>query len=300
MNQDHIQSIVNSPMFKEMMGDQAESIDKMMEDPKMVNQMSGFWKQLDEMHSSDEKGYREFVEKQKVEFDKEQEKVNKERELKRIVEGQPICSIKILVAKIVVKSENKNLSDTIKLFDFEQTSEIKDSFLENEDHGEPLDQPKLYLNVVYSDKVIGPLLKDRELADPKDDKTWAVIPISFGQNKERWSGAGKKCIHIDAYVNTCIYDQFKKGAQKIGALTNYIIERFQNVLKDHYIFHKKAIKIIKGKKYRAYRGPNDVVPEYILPEAFHVDHYDKVLKKIKEAEARVFGEKEKKFEKDLV
>jgi hypothetical protein len=58
-------------MFKEMMGDQAESIDKMMEDPKMVNQMSGFWKQLDEMHSSDEKGYREFVEKQKVEFDKE-------------------------------------------------------------------------------------------------------------------------------------------------------------------------------------------------------------------------------------
>jgi hypothetical protein len=55
--------MVNSPMFRDMMGDNVEDIDKMMKDPAMVNQMTGFWKQLDEMSSSDEKGYKEFIDK---------------------------------------------------------------------------------------------------------------------------------------------------------------------------------------------------------------------------------------------
>lgn len=61
-----------------------------------------------------------------------------------------------MVSKIIVQ-QDKNLSDTIKLFDFEKDSEFKKSFLENEDTGKPLEQPKLYLNLVHNDKVIGPL-----------------------------------------------------------------------------------------------------------------------------------------------
>jgi hypothetical protein len=64
--------------------------------------MTGFWKQLDEMATSDEKGYKEFIDKQKGEFEKEQEKINKEKEKKRIINGNLLCCIKIFVSKIVV------------------------------------------------------------------------------------------------------------------------------------------------------------------------------------------------------
>ena len=67
-------------MFKNLMGDQAEDVEKLLGDPKMVNQMTGFWKQLDEMAATDEKGYKEFIDKQKKEYDKEQEKIKKEKE----------------------------------------------------------------------------------------------------------------------------------------------------------------------------------------------------------------------------
>lgn len=280
MNNEDIIRMVKSPMFKNLMGDQAEDIAKLVDDPKMANQMTGFWKQLDEMAATDEKSYREFIEKQKQDFEKEQEKINQEKEQKRIIQGTPLCCIKVLPAKVLQKNERENLSDTIKLFDFEK-SEIEKSFLENADEGKALEQPKLYLNILHSDKVVKPLLQNREQADPNDDSTWKIIPISFGQNKERWSESGKKCIHIDAYVSTCVFETFKKGATKIGALTNYIIQKFQNLLKDHFLFHKKSIKILKTKKYKAWRGPNDTVGEYILPEAFHIDHYDKILKKIR-------------------
>lgn len=117
------------------------------------------------------------------------------------------------------------MSDTIKLFDFD-SGDFKSSFIENEDQSVALEQPKFYLNVVYDDKVVGPLTPEKTLANPKDDSTWNIIPIAFTSNKERWSGSGMKCIHIDAHVNTCIMTMFKSGPKKIGALTNYIIERF--------------------------------------------------------------------------
>jgi hypothetical protein len=109
-----------------------------------------------------------------------------------------------------------------------------------------------------------------------------------------------KCIHIDAHVNTCVMEMMKKGQQKIGALTNYIIERFQRLIKDHYIIHKKSCKILKDKKYKAWRGKNDEVAEYVLPESFHIDHYEKVMKKAKEAMEMLQGKKEKEFDKEKI
>ena len=89
-------------------------------------------------------------------------------------------------SKLVTKTKDKNLSDTIKLFDF-QKSEIERNFVQSEDNGEPLDQPKLYLNMLYHDKVLPPMKRDRSPADPKNDKDWGIIPVSFAPNKERWS-----------------------------------------------------------------------------------------------------------------
>ena len=81
--------------------------------------MTGFWKQLDEMASSDEKGYNEFIKNQKAEFEVEQKKINDEKEKKRIIQGAMLCCIKILPAKVIVQKQKKDITDTIKLFDFE-------------------------------------------------------------------------------------------------------------------------------------------------------------------------------------
>ena len=109
-----------------------------------------------------------------------------------------------------------------------------------------------------------------------------------------------KCIHIDGYVNTCVKQIMSTGPAKIGALTNYFIQKFQHLLKDHYVLHKKSVKILKNRKYKAYRGKHDEVPEYVLPEAYHVDHWEKVLKKAQKFEERLLGKKpdEAKFNKE--
>lgn len=143
----------------------------------------------------------------------------------RIIQSQPLCCIKILVSKIIVnQKKEKELSDSIRLFDFDKSTEINPNFIENEDQTDKaLEQPKIYLNIVYNEKVVPPLRKDREFANESDDKDWTIIPISFSPSKERWSGSGMKCIHIDAHVNTCVANMFKSSALKIGSITNNIL-----------------------------------------------------------------------------
>ena len=61
MSTDQLKKMVKSPMFREAMGDEADNVEKLMDDPAMANQMTGFWKQLDEMANTDKKGYDEFI-----------------------------------------------------------------------------------------------------------------------------------------------------------------------------------------------------------------------------------------------
>ena len=64
MNSEEIKKMVNTPMFKRMMGEDAPDVDKMFkDDPNLANQMTGMWRQLTEMHDSDKKGYDEYIAK---------------------------------------------------------------------------------------------------------------------------------------------------------------------------------------------------------------------------------------------
>lgn len=79
---------------------------------------------------------------------------------------------------------------------------------------------------------------------------------------------------------------FKTSVAKIGAISNYILQKFQTMLVDHYIFHKKSMKAVKTKKYKPQRGKATKdfkdTPEIALPEAYHVDHFEKAMKKVKD------------------
>ena len=70
-------------------------------------------------------------------------------------------------------------TNEVKLFDFGEKDMIKESFVHNIESSDPLESPKFYVNVVYADKVIPPFDKNKDFANPKDDKTWLIIPIVF-------------------------------------------------------------------------------------------------------------------------
>lgn len=103
MTPEQLKQMVNSPMFKDMMGDEAENISKMMENKDTQKQMLGFWKQLDEMASTDKTSYDDFIKKQKGEWEENEKKKNAEREKQRIIMSTPLCAFKCKVCKILAK-----------------------------------------------------------------------------------------------------------------------------------------------------------------------------------------------------
>lgn len=138
----------------------------------------------------------------------------------------------------------------VKLFDFAEKDMIKESFLHNKEASDPLDSPKLYVNVVYADKVLPPLNKNKDIADLKDDSTWQVIPIVFTEPKKRRNMANIECLHYDAHVNTCVVDKCKESQDRLRAIFNNIVQKFQHHVRFDYVLHKKSLKICKSKKYK--------------------------------------------------
>lgn len=55
------------------------------------------------------------------------------------------------------------------------------------------------------------------------------------------------------------------------------------MLQDHYTFHKASTKIVKSKQYKAWRGANDIIPDYILPPSYHIDHWEKEMERLRQA-----------------
>lgn len=136
-----------------------------------------------------------------------------------------------MARKVSEKERKQKKGDGIKLFDFD--SQIKESFVENDEKGDPLEEPKLYLNLVYSDFVLPPLNKQRDIADPKNDREWLIIPMIFTDPKERKSlDRDLLCIHYDCHVNTCVVAKMKEEARTMRSISNYLILKFQEKLED--------------------------------------------------------------------
>lgn len=145
------------------------------------------------------------------EFKNEEEK---EEQKKRTITSKPYFSFSVRPTKLVdpAKVEKLDKKDDIKLFDFGGSSEIKESFVNNPDVGEPLESHKLYLNIVYDDRILPPLNKDRDFADSKLDATWQLIPIAFSEPVKRTSMSGE-VLTYDGHINTCVFEKMKENPQ---------------------------------------------------------------------------------------
>jgi hypothetical protein len=113
----------------------------------------------------------------------------------------------------------------VKLFDFNE-SQIKESFVDNDEKGDPLEDPKLYLNVVYHDNVLPPLNQGRDLANPKNDREWVIIPMVFTEPKQRKNIEGKNIFTWDVHVNAAVVAKMREDKRAMRSISNYIVLKF--------------------------------------------------------------------------
>ena len=247
--------------------------------------MEGYWKMLDNMAGSNPEEYKKFIDKNMEEMKQHDQEETKREELQWSIQSTPYFSFYVKPAQILThdktKAPNKR-DDDIKLFDFAGGEEIKESFERNTERTEPLEGPKLYLNVVYHDRVLPPLNEQRNLADPINDATWQVIPICFTVPIKRRNMSNIECWHFDAHINTCVVEKMRASQDRFRAVWNHIILRFQNHLKEQYVFHKRSIKLSKLKKYKNPMGNSQTVAKYTLPKECEKNFYVKNKKKLDE------------------
>lgn len=151
--------------------------------------------------------------------------------------------------------------------------------MENRETDDPLDGPKLYLNVVYNDRVLPPIRPNKDLGDPRDDTTWQIIPLCFTVPIKRRNLANIECWHFDCHLNTCVMEKMRESSERFKAIWNYIIMKFQNHLKNQFLFHKRSIKLVKKRKYKSAMGNTQNVMKFTLPKEFEKDFYLKSKQK---------------------
>lgn len=153
---------------------------------------------------------------------------------------------------------------------------MKESFVENVETSDPLDGPKLYLNIVHNERILPPLTKDRKIADANDDNQWHIIPLIFSDPVKRRNLTNVDCIHFDCHLSSVVVTKMRENETKFRNIWNHLIQRFQHQVKDQFLLHKKSIKLCKTKKYKSgARGDAKKPPKFVLPKALDKDTFSK-------------------------
>jgi len=145
----------------------------------------------------------------------------------------------------------------------------------------------LYLNVVFHEHVVPPLDKKREIADPRNDRSWLIIPMLFGQPRERLNLEGHRCLTFDVHVNPAVVVKMKEDTRAMRSITNYLVLKFQEHLEGQYVLHKRTIKHLKQKRYKCPKGSESQrVTPFLLPKEHDVRNFkaakDRLLKEAEE------------------
>ncbi len=138
--------------MKNMM-EMMQQVDK---DPEMKRQMEGYWKMLDNMSSENPDEYKKFVESQMGDMKQAKEEEEKLEQKKKTITSEPYFNLSVRPAKKIDAARKVEKKDELKLFDF-GSAEIKESFVDNPDQGAALESHKIYLNIVYNDRILPPL-----------------------------------------------------------------------------------------------------------------------------------------------
>ena len=111
---------------------------------------------LDNMSNNNPDEYKKFVESQMGDMKQAKEEEEKLEQKKNTITSTAYFNFSVRPATLVVPSKKIEKKDEVKLFDF-GSAEIKESFVDNPDQGSALESHKIYLNIVYHERILPPL-----------------------------------------------------------------------------------------------------------------------------------------------
>jgi hypothetical protein len=135
---------------------------------------------------------------------------------------------------------------------------------------------------VYHDNVLPPLNEGRDLADPRNDRTWNIIPMVFTEPKTRKNIEGRTIITYDCHINAAVIAKMREDKRAMHSISNFIILKFQEHIEHEWLIHKKTIKILSKKKYKCGKGSNStLVPQFVLPKEHDVRSFKQLREKLR-------------------
>jgi len=61
------------------------------------------------------------------------------------------------------------------------------------------------------DRILPPINSKKDLADPKDDKSWQIIPVAFTEPIKRKNISGCEVLTYDGHIASCVFQKMKEN-----------------------------------------------------------------------------------------
>lgn len=221
------------------------------------SQINNFWGYLDELAEKNPDEYKKLISEQmKKGFEShstpKDESVPEEKEIK----VRPLLCLRFKVLQI---HKHKEKDDSIKIHDgsvnMKELPKILFSFeFQSSSYQEKiLVEPKIYLNIVYSDKFKEPTDENgRELKNPRDENYWKFIPTEFRYNGKKLSmSSNLKCNFYDVVVHSIVVEKMLSSEEMKKSILAYMVRKFSVFISDKYKLWVDNVKILKDKNYKS-------------------------------------------------
>jgi hypothetical protein len=241
-------------------------------DDQAKSQINNFWSYLDELAEKNPEEYQKFISQQlKTGLQNNQHLVNKDNKdnsnntqqpaIDKAIKVTPYISLRYKLSKIK-EGLPVNKNDKIKIHERQSINEIPKilfsyDFQSQAFGKEVIEDPKIYLNIVCSDKYFLPVDEhNQQLKNPQDDSTWKYIPTQFRYNGKKSSMSGHTVEFYDVVIHSIIADKMKKSDEMLKSILAYISRKFSMYLENKYELFFKNVKILQ-KKYKSTKPTPD-------------------------------------------
>jgi hypothetical protein len=132
------------------------------------------------------------------------------------------------------------------------------------------------INFCHSEKVLGPLRNDKNLADALNVDTWSFIPSSFSEGISDPRPGKKLRVYYDAHINTGVYLQTARNLNIRAQVISNVLLKLSHKEKFKLLYDKGEFKYYE-KEYRGFKAAKSP-PEHLLDLAADPEEYTQNIK----------------------
>jgi hypothetical protein len=218
-------------------------------DDQAKTQINNFWSYLDELNEKNPEEYKKFISQQlKTGLQQSDPK-------KATVNVGGSTRVNYYICLRFKLSKVKTTSDvSVKVHERQSINEVPKILFSYEFQSQAfgkdiIEDPKVYLNIVYSDNYYLPVDEhNQQLKNPNDDNSWKYIPTQFRYNGKRTSMSNRQVEFYDVLVHSIIIEKIRNNEELKKSILAYISRKFAIYLENKYELFFKNVKLIKNYK----------------------------------------------------